>query len=267
MNDIAPFPLHVQDLREQLLEHPLYDAIASEGEPALRLFMRSHVFCVWDFQSLLTALQLRLTGVRLPWLPTGDPHARRLINEVVLEEESDEHPDGGYASHFEVYLEAMQEAGADRAPVLGLMQRLPRGEDLEQALAADPLPTGVAEFVGNTLQVARDGDLAALVAVFTHSREDIIPDLFRGLVAGLAARDPSRWRKLAWYLNRHIEMDGERHGPLSHTLLQRVCGDDPGLREQAELAARAALKARIALWDGILADIARTSTTGEPKPA
>lgn len=244
-----------RDLRGRLLEHPLYGAL--EDADALRLFLRAHVFCVWDFQSLLTALQQRLTRVEVPWLPSADREARRLINEVVLEEESDEHPDGGYASHFEVYLEAMADAGADRGPMDALLGRLARGEDVDAALAAEPLPAGVAGFVGHTLEVARRGSLAELVAVFTHSREDMIPEMFHHLVARLERQEPERWRRFAWYLNRHIQVDGERHGPISHALLGRICGDDPALWREAQGAVRAALEARLALWDGILADIRR----------
>jgi hypothetical protein len=77
----------VGDLFERLLSHHLYQHICDER--SLRLFMRAHVFAVWDFQSLIKALQRMLTCVEIPWLPSGDPLARRLINEIVLDEESD----------------------------------------------------------------------------------------------------------------------------------------------------------------------------------
>lgn len=261
MTTTVPLSIDDRALRQRLLAHPLYQAL--DDAAALRLFMRAHVFCVWDFQSLLKALQRRLTHVELPWVPSGDPEARRLINEVVLEEESDEHPDGGYASHFEVYLEAMAEAGADRGPILELLERLGRGDDVDAALADAPLPPGVVEFTSHTLAVARNGTLAELVAVFTHSREDMIPDLFRQLVARLAHQEPEHWGKFAWYLNRHIEVDGERHGPISHALLGRICGEDPRLWREAAAAVEMALEARLALWDGILGAIraARDGTT------
>lgn len=251
----SPSALAIDDRepRRRLLEHPLYQAL--DDAESLRLFMRAHVFCVWDFQSLLTALQQRLTRVELPWVPTGDAEARRLVNEVVLEEESDEHPDGGFASHFEVYLEAMADAGAERGPILELLERLAAGEGIDAALAAAPLPSGAARFVGHTLGVARRGSLTELVAVFTHSREDMIPEMFNHLVERLASQDPERWRKFDWYLKRHIEVDGERHGPISHALLGRICGDDPERWREAQGAVDAALEARLALWDGILGDI------------
>ena len=107
--------IEIDDLVEQLIKHPLYSRINSLN--GVRTFMRSHVFCVWDFQSLLKSLQGSLTCVNLPWLPTADPNARRLVNEIVLDEESDEMPDGGYLSHFELYINAMEECGADPGPI------------------------------------------------------------------------------------------------------------------------------------------------------
>lgn len=251
MPDHGAGPLGIDDraLRARLVAHPLYRKL--RDPEAVRLFMRSHVFCVWDFQSLLTALQRAFTCVEIPWRPVGDGEARRLVNEIVLEEESDEHPDGGYASHFELYLEAMRDAGSDTGPIEGLLASLARGGSVDDILAQDPMPPGVARFVGATLSVVRSGDLHRLVAVFTHGREDLIPDLFRALIGHLCAQDPTRWRKLAWYLERHVAVDGERHGPISHALLARVCGDDPRLWREAQESVDQALAARLALWDAI----------------
>jgi hypothetical protein len=119
------YQIDVDDLVQRLVSHPLYAAIDSEDK--LRLFMSAHVFCVLDFQSLVTALQRAITCVDVPWLPSQDPEARRLINEIVLDEESDETVDHRYLSHFEMYLEAMSACGADRHPVEHVIARLRQG--------------------------------------------------------------------------------------------------------------------------------------------
>jgi len=220
--------------------------------------MRFHVFCVWDFQSLLKALQRVLTCVEVPWLPTADGEARRLINEIVLEEESDRDERGHHRSHFEVYREAMERAGADGRPVDALIACLRAGETVEHALRH--APAAAAAFVKTTLRVAMSGDVHRVIGVFTHSREDRIPAMFTRLVAELASGS-DRWDTFLWYLQRHIESDGERHGPISHKLLERVCGDDPRKWAEAEESAREALEARLQLWDAIAVEIEAIANT------
>ena len=156
--------LHLDDLVEKLARHPIYGRIKDEA--GLRVFMASHVFCVWDFQSLLKGLQRRLTCVEVPWLPSGNAMARRLINEIVLDEESDEMPGGGYLSHFELCLGAMKACGADTGPVTHLMDALRCGVSVEHALAHAGLPSGVAAFVSHTLQVAQGRDVHRIAAAF-----------------------------------------------------------------------------------------------------
>ncbi len=254
--------INVQDLTERLVSHPLYPAINSEQ--ALQVFMRSHVFCVWDFMSLLKTLQRELTGVDVPWFPKGDRETRRFINDIVLAEESDVHPSGGYISHFELYYEAMQRCGADCAPIDRFLERLRAGRSLEAALAGPEIPDGVRDFVGTTFGFIDSAEPHRIAAAFTHGREDVIPAMFRRLVQELAQRAPQHWSGLLYYLERHIEVDGDQHGPLAHRLLARLCGNDAGKWREAEAAARQALEARLKLWDAVLAEITAASAL-EPR--
>lgn len=244
--------LPTDDLVERLLSHPLYGKINNEN--MLKLFMQSHVFCVWDFQSLLKALQRHLTCVEIPWLPTSDPRARRLINEIVLEEESDIVGDG-YLSHFELYLEAMKACEADLEPILAFLSAMKRGCGVKQALLSPEIPKGVAAFVETTLSIAQSGEVHRVAAAFAYGREDIIPRMFQPLVFQLSAVEEGRWSLFLDYLKRHIEYDGERHGPLSKTLLARLCGDSEQLWAEAQETARASLQARLAFWDTILTNL------------
>ena len=239
-------------LRERLAAHPLYGSIRTIEH--LRIFMESHVFAVWDFMSLLKSLQRALTCTDVPWTPSAFPASRRFINEIVLGEESDEY-EGRSASHFEIYLEAMQKAGADTAAILATLETARRcgAKPLEPALEAAPAPA--REFVQSTFRVIRNGSSAAQAAAFTFGREDAIPAMFRLLVRDLNQRVDGELNQFVWYFERHIEVDGEDHGPLSLRMVADLCGDDPALWREAAEAAENAIRARLALWDGILQQI------------
>jgi Protein of unknown function (DUF3050) len=236
--------VRIAPLRAQLENHPLYARIWTAED--LRVFMESHVFAVWDFMSLLKALQRRLTCVAVPWRPTEWPESRRFINEIVLGEESDVFK-GRAVSHFELYLEAMQEAGADVEPISRLLERLAAGD-----LDLDRVPEAAGRFMRATFGLIDSGGVHELAAAFTFGREDLIPDMFRSLVRDLNAKLGGRFGKFQWYLERHIEVDGEDHGPLSLRMVADLCGTDARRWEEAAMAAEEALLARIALWDGIL---------------
>ncbi len=243
------------DARTRLVGHPLYGLV--DTPERLRAFMAVHVFAVWDFQSLLKAMQQRLTCTSLPWLPTPDPEARRLVNEIVLEEESDELPDGGHASHFELYLDAMRQAGADTGPIERLLAGLAEGLPLAQSLERSGAHPAAAAFVAKSFEVIACGETHRIVAAFTHGREDVIPDMFRNLVGQLAAADPAHWGRFRFYLERHIEHDDDKHAPLCRRILARQCGDDPVKWAEASATARECLEARIALWDAIAVAVSR----------
>ncbi len=256
----APLPtsprhtIDLGDLRARLLAHPIYKLVDSPTR--LRRFMEHHVFAVWDFQSLLVALQQKLTCTTIPWIPTPDREARRLVNEIVLDEESDELPDGTHASHFEFYLDAMRQSGADTAPVEKLLALLTSGIPLARALEECGAPRAAADFVRQSFAIIASGDSCAIVAAFAYGREDVIPEMFRPLVGTLAARDPATWARLRFYLERHIEADDERHGPACRRIVAGLCGSDSDKWDLASRTARESLQARINLWDAIAAEFA-----------
>lgn len=235
-------------LRRALTEHPLYERLGSLEQ--LHVFLEHHVFAVWDFMSLLKSLQRRLTCVEVPWRPRGDPKVRGLINELVLGEESD--PVAGGKSHFEWYLEGMRQAGADTTPVLAFLEALAAGTDLEDALQL--APPAARPFVRRTLHIAQHGPDVVVAAEFTSGREGLLPAVFARLIAELAGRHPGRLEVLLAYLERHVELDGDSHGPLADAMVTALARTDEH-RALAAKTARDALLSRKALWDGIVAEL------------
>jgi len=100
----------IASTQEKLVTHKIYNRIGSVDD--LKLFMENHIYAVWDFMSLLKGLQINLTCIKNPWTPVDNTEAARFINEIVLEEETDEIKDGIVISHFELYLDSMKEIGA-----------------------------------------------------------------------------------------------------------------------------------------------------------
>jgi hypothetical protein len=249
----------IAPVRERLLKNPLYTAV--RDEEGLHLFLEHHVFAVWDFMCLLKALQRQLTCVEPVWVPRGSPAVRRFVNEIVVGEESDDLGEHGILSHYELYLQAMRAAGANTRQIETFVAAVEHGSSVRQALASQPVPSPSRAFVESTFGALETGSLPVIAASFTLGREELVPDMFRQLVADLAIRFPGRYSLYQLYLERHIEVDSGSHGPLSQQLLLEVCGNSDANWRLATDAAVRALQARIALWDGTLAAIESRSKT------
>lgn len=239
--------------RQRLLAHPLYARMDSLED--VQRFMASHAFAVWDFMSLLKRLQRELTCVEVPWIPVGDAEVRFLINEIVCGEESDVDPRGGRISHFDLYLRAMEEAGADSTAVRRALASVRAGGSTQGALQQAGVPSAAAAFSGGTFTLAGSGKIHEVAAAFTFGREDLIPDMFPELVGRLSREHPGRLDTFRYYLERHIEIDGGHHGAISLRMVELLCGDDDRKWDEAAQAAQQAIEARLQLWNGIVAQL------------
>jgi hypothetical protein len=243
----------IASLRNQLVNHPVYAGI--KDLDGLKSFMESHIYAVWDFMSLLKALQINLTCVSLPWMPVGNPDTRYLINEIVTGEESDVDQDGNRMSHFELYLKAMKQADANTLPIGSLIDLLKSGKAIQEALDSSSVPPAAKKFMEFTFQTIATGKPHLMAAVFTFGREDLIPDMFISLIKELKKQFPDKVDIFQYYIERHIEVDGGHHADLAHQMTLELCGDDQANWIEATDYVKKGLEARIALWDSILAEI------------
>ena len=239
--ELAPF-------KEALTDHPLYTKIQRVED--IHVFMEQHVFAVWDFMSLVKKLQIELTTTQLPWTPSKYPSAGRLINEIVWGEETDLNKDGEIMSHFEMYLQAMQEAGANTQPIQGFLDQLSQGTPIEQVIGESTLTPYVKDFLTFTFSMIATNKIHVIAAVFTFGREDLIPDMFIEMVKNLR-KEGVPLKHLIYYLDRHIEVDGDEHGPMALQMIEELCQGDAEKISEAIAAAKTALEMRIQLWDGI----------------
>jgi hypothetical protein len=239
-------------LRAALLDHPLYTHVASITD--LKRFMEDHVFAVWDFMSLLKRLQQDMTCIRVPWFPTDNARAARLINDIVIGEETDVDPDGSYVSHLDLYLRAMADIGASTLQFDRFRSLVLVGVPVEVALRRIGAPSHVQAFVAHTMALANSGSTEEVLAAFFYGREDIIPEMFRRLLDTLygAEHDNDRLRHFIYYIDRHIELDGDSHGPMGRELLEELLANSPHRVERARRAACSSIEARIRLWNGTL---------------
>jgi hypothetical protein len=241
---------NIERERRMLMAHPVYTSIRSLDE--LCIFMQHHAFAVWDFMSLLKALQRTLSCVDVPWIPAGNPNTRRLINDIVITEEADEDGLGGFTSHFELYLDAMRQAGADTGAIDDFIARIRRREDVGHALDCCAAPPGACRFVNTTFNVISSGELHRIAACFTFGREDVIPEMFRNIVEEIRKSNSARIERFIYYLDRHIEVDTDDHGPMALEMVAAICGDSAIKWREAEETAVSAMRSRVQFWDSVV---------------
>lgn len=230
--------------REEIVNHPLYKKLNSVEDIAV--MMEHHVYAVWDFMSLLKALQSLLTCTTSPWKPVGDGKIRQLVNSIVLEEESDVDKENNPLSHYEMYIDAMKQCGANTSAI----------ESFVSNVSTTNIPSvnvGVDAFLKTTFDVIESNETHKIASAFTFGREDLIPDMFTAIVNEYNTEN--NLDKFVYYLERHIELDGGEHGPLALELISNLCGDDDNKWKEVEETAIACLVARKKLWDSILADL------------
>ncbi|WP_203295312.1 DUF3050 domain-containing protein [Luteirhabdus pelagi] len=250
---IAQIEKKVAPYRETLLNHPLYTEIKTPEH--LRLFMEYHVFAVWDFMSLLKALQNNLTCTKVPWKPKGNPETRYLINEIVLAEETDINRAGERQSHFEMYLDAMEKAGADTSTIAKFLQQL-EGNDIKKTIQKSSLPKAAKDFLTFTFNTISEGKNHNIAAAFTFGREDLIPEMFSEIIKNIQQNFPEEdLADFKYYFDRHIELDGDEHGPMALAMIEQLCQDDGRKWHEVEQTVIASLQAREQLWEGVLSEI------------
>ncbi|MFL3661178.1 MAG: DUF3050 domain-containing protein [Polaribacter sp.] len=236
-------------LRNELKNHSLYKKLHTIED--VQTFMSLHVFAVWDFMSLLKAIQMNLTCVSIPWIPAKNAELARFINEIVVAEESDHDAHGVIKSHFEMYLTAMNEVNADPSKMNEFMKMIQSNNTVAAALENLAVPQEVKEFLNFTFDTIKTNKTHLIASSFTFGREDVIPDMFISIIDKATLENNKSYDSFNYYLERHIELDGDEHGPLSLKMVTELCGNDAQKWKEVLETGKKALQLRINLWTGI----------------
>jgi hypothetical protein len=238
----------ISSFKNKLETHPVYDAVTTTGD--LQCFMEHHIYSVWDFMSLIKYLQNEIAPTTSPWVPAGNGSIRRFINELVLEEESDETlVPGQFLSHFELYLKAMSEIGANTKSLNNFISVV-ASDGVDYAIENAEIPAPSKAFTSKTFKFISNEKPHQVAAALALGREHIIPCMFRSILNKIGVTKEQA-PIFHFYLNRHIHLDEDFHAPLSLKLLNSLCaGDKSKIREAIE-AAEIAVQARLEFWDGV----------------
>ena len=240
----------IQNHKDLLLHHSLYEKVKTIDD--LHLFLENHIYAVWDFMSLLKALQQKLTCTTTPWFASPNPETRYLINEIVLAEESDLSFNGKRLSHFEMYVEAMQSCGANTKEVQAFLQKVVENKNIFITIKQSNLHSNIKSFLDFTFKIIEEGKTHKIAAAFTFGREDLIPNMFTAILKNFQKNFPeTNLSELIYYFERHIELDTDEHGPMAMQMITELCKEDPVKWAEVEEIAIQSLEKRVGLWDAI----------------
>lgn len=249
MTQIEIIQNELEPLRKELISHQLYKNIDSITN--IQKFMQIHIFAVWDFMSIVKSLQNSLSCTTIPWTPNKNTSSTRLINDIVLCEESDFNADGLAMSHFEMYIEAMNQIDAKTSQIDSFISHLQEGNDYKTSLDFIQAKEEIKKFLDFTFDVINSQKVHLIAAVFTFGRENLIPDMFVEIVRKFNAQPNKDLSKFVYYLDRHIDIDGDVHGPMALKMINDLCADDQKKWDEAKEICKEALQRRIKLWDRI----------------
>ncbi len=238
----------IQPLAAAVNQHPVFAAINSI--PRLCRFAQIHVYAVWDFMCLLKALQRQLSSPALLWTPPSNHLGCHLVNTLLAEEESDVFQEKQYLSHFELYLRAMQECGADIGSISTFITHIRQQQSLHTAFSYSGVPLPAQHFVTDTFAIIAKNS-HHMAASLAFAREHITSGMFSNLLHHLNPADRPSLNSFIQYFQRHIELDGGKHSHQSQLLVADLCGDDENKWREVTETAVFSLQSRLRLLNEV----------------
>jgi len=236
-------------LQNNLRNHPVYKSIETLED--LRCFVEHHIYSVWDFMSLVKYIQSEISPSIYPWFPNNHGNLRRFINEIVLEEETDKINSEQTVSHFELYIDSMKEIGATTDQIYSFIDMIDERKNFEEVIFSSSIDQNIKSFLSFTFNIIESNEVHKIAAAFTFGRENVIPDMFIKIVKKISKENDLRSKKFIYYLERHIELDGNDHGPIALKMINNLCGEDISKWDDVINIAKKSMEMRIKLWNHI----------------
>ena len=136
------------------------------------------------------------------------------------------------------------------------MGHIAKHTPIDKSLVLAQAPKASVQFVTDTFSFINSGKLHVRAGVFTFGREDLIPGMFMKFVEELNKQEPGKVSVMKYYLERHIEVDGDHHSHLGYQMMDEICGDNNTMWEEATAGIKSALQSRINLWSAIHEQVA-----------
>ena len=239
-------------LKKSLNSHILFHSRLDRQQ--LSLFMESHIYAVWGFMSLLKSLQKCVTPNDIPWIPNINTSNGLVsfINEIVSSEESERFSKNKYLSHFEIYLMAMKRLGASTIEINRLLNKCKKNTFSQKMIDDLSISPAAKKFLKHDIKISLSNSPPKIIGCFALSREKIIPDMFKYILNVIEPTDTNKI--LRKYLELHISIDSDRHGPLSKKLLNKICVSKKD-KIDAYYEANNSIRYRLKVWDSVAKEL------------
>ena len=224
----------------------------------VKIFMDSHVFAIWDYLTILKALQRKLASKNIRLLDQDVPDLPFLINQIVINEEIEEESSQEYLSAlgvYQLYINTMKEIGADINPITNFVESIKNEKYWKDALKETKslyryLPITTYDYLEHNLSVVDYAKIHELAGVFFFGREDIHCK-FNLFLRG-NQENAKNFSNLKNFLQRHIDDDAKNKNPiLGEYILNLLCKNDETKWKEVETSVIEAIKKRNEFLDGI----------------
>lgn len=126
---------------------------------------------------------------------------------------------------------------------------------VENALNELNIDESIKQFILFSFDVISSQKPHLIASAFTFGREEVIPDMFTEIIKGFENNFPNELSDLVYYFERHIELDGDEHGPMAMKMIDELCKNDSQKWTECLEIGKKSLEVRIQLWNGILKKI------------